>query len=535
MMGLEEFLEEARQAGTLDSRGEFTLDASRAQELLRTFQLADRTYFLTMLVQAAVAGFATEVRIRYAEGAVELSMFGGHLARFETSSVLRALTEAEVPGGDPALARLTTGLNAAIALKPERVEWTVWNAWRRESLVLTSQGSHFEKVHRPPWPSGPGYQFRISPVTLKRAELFEFAEKLRFCPVWVHLDTRFPKPEAEPASWFSLQRWRKPPPPLVVSTEPNVSSWSSDVDFQVMLLDGGPNAVACVNARAGTNSCLQSVGSHWVRTRRPHSWRRGALWGVRGGRGPGRLGFLHYGVLLGWSPFDEGTTVVCSTDGLTLDLSQLQLVKDDVYRKRLADIRWLFSHVAESPEELDWEGRFEGLGTPLRKRFTVSTLPELPEHVLVQSGDQDLVLKNRRVPGLQLKLIEGGYGRLYPSDCGWPTHPPAEILEWENWVRGAVDCLARDGFVKVDSSWLPGPYNEGPDGVFAAFYPDGQLKLLRCLRSGTPFGWELSLQHGVYEGEVRHWEDPFEERFQPHQVWADWVKGWIETVYRDAL
>lgn len=168
MSQIDEFLEAARQEGTVESAGQFTLDRARAEEYLNQYQLADKHHYLLKLVQCAVQAGASEIHFKLARDSVEATITGSHLDRFETSDVLSTMLQQSVERKG-ALKSLSIAISAALALDPISVEWCVWNSYHQERLLLDEHGCSLQKLSAPPFPDSlksrqikSGYLFRLS-------------------------------------------------------------------------------------------------------------------------------------------------------------------------------------------------------------------------------------------------------------------------------------------------------------------------------------------------------------------------------------
>ncbi|HSA23377.1 MAG TPA: hypothetical protein P5076_18100, partial [Myxococcota bacterium] len=113
---LERLLAEARGAGEVVEEGRFRLDLARAQEKIKSFQLADPHMYALELVRAGVATGAPQVDIRMDSDDLVLTCAGTPFGREELEHLFDHLFAA-----DAHLARLrhlALGLDTALALKP---------------------------------------------------------------------------------------------------------------------------------------------------------------------------------------------------------------------------------------------------------------------------------------------------------------------------------------------------------------------------------------------------------------------------------
>lgn len=105
--------------GTLDSRGEFTLDREKARDKMRKFQLEDPRRYVLELVQAAVLRGATAIRFEI--DADDMRMWFDGRA-FTVDDFDRLYGSLLSDGGDsPGLSQLALGVNAAMGLGPKHI------------------------------------------------------------------------------------------------------------------------------------------------------------------------------------------------------------------------------------------------------------------------------------------------------------------------------------------------------------------------------------------------------------------------------
>lgn len=112
-------LDTLRQAGSFDSRGNFTLDVEKARSKMARFQLTDPERYILELVAAAFAGGSPDLEIDLTPDGLELHFGGTPLGSTDLENLEDFLLVAE--GTHPALRYLAVGLNALTRLQPRRV------------------------------------------------------------------------------------------------------------------------------------------------------------------------------------------------------------------------------------------------------------------------------------------------------------------------------------------------------------------------------------------------------------------------------
>lgn len=112
------------KTGAVDSTGRFTLNSSRARERLREYQLADPHRFVLLLVASAVAGGATSIQIGASVGGLALVHDGQVLSQ---DDLLGLLSSPFVSGTRADLRLLALGVNSALSLE---VTSLVIQSWR---------------------------------------------------------------------------------------------------------------------------------------------------------------------------------------------------------------------------------------------------------------------------------------------------------------------------------------------------------------------------------------------------------------------
>ncbi|MBI3927979.1 MAG: hypothetical protein HY319_20725 [Armatimonadetes bacterium] len=158
---LEEYLQEQRAQGRLDSQGRFTIDLSLAVEKLRQYQLADPSFYVLKVIQAGVSGGAEAVEVRLRGAEVEVLARGVRPEMLRLGRLMACLERPQefshLPEG-----HLVVGLNAALSLKPELLEWLQWNGESGSVLTVCPDYQELREVERAPARDGkPVFRFRM--------------------------------------------------------------------------------------------------------------------------------------------------------------------------------------------------------------------------------------------------------------------------------------------------------------------------------------------------------------------------------------
>ncbi len=115
---MDELLDSLAREGRQVSRGTFTLDWRKAREKLQRFQLLDPHRWVLHAVAAAVAGGASEVRVRTDADDCEVSFDGPAFPADQLEQLFACLLSEQ---HDDRLRELALAVNAAAALKPSRL------------------------------------------------------------------------------------------------------------------------------------------------------------------------------------------------------------------------------------------------------------------------------------------------------------------------------------------------------------------------------------------------------------------------------
>lgn len=533
---LQTFLDQARAGGTVDSSGKFSLDPVRARQLLGRFQLSSPAQYLLKLAQAALCARASRLSFRLGRDRTEVRFEGHEIELFDTYEVMDAFNRSTPLEDDSAMAHLTLGLNAAAAQGPLSIVWTAWSTWRQERLTIDATGVHFEKLTSSPWdnPRG-GYEIVVThpgpaPPPRRREKKLAFWQRLidSFAPQ-TPVITRRAREHA-----LLTQRLSHFPIPVDLDGRSlqNPTLSEPDKEFeQIHYSCGGPNVFQLPH---GTPiRALAAWRGRW-RHLDPGNW-GGAVVIARPRRAQdiSTATFFHYGVRLKTLELNLGQPaleILASSAGVDVDLSESGVVDNDKLRKWLDRV-----HRGDPPAE--------GL-PPLLPHIDRSYLPQELRRVRVKAH-QGLIthLEHEASPQLKLRLDQEFMNGSLSGTDAWPAKPPWGLTatNWSYWARGAIECVAHEGFVKITERYLKGPYVTEGDGIRAEFYPDGQLRTLACYRNDEPVGWQLILEHGLHQGRVDYCQREAWEEFSEYSrvpgapCWAQWVTGYISAVYQDFL
>ena len=138
---MSDLVNELISAGALDSRGVFTVDASKAREKLERFRLADPLGYVVELVQAAGLSGTTHVDVEVTASLLRMRFDGRVFSEADLhnlESTMMVVNRAD----HPARQQLALGVSAAQALKPRLV--IVQSG--QTKLVIDENGDRFEAV-----------------------------------------------------------------------------------------------------------------------------------------------------------------------------------------------------------------------------------------------------------------------------------------------------------------------------------------------------------------------------------------------------
>ncbi len=155
-----DLLEDLRQDGQVDSTGRFTLDAAKAREKMKRYQLPDPHQYVLQVVQSAVAGGATVLDVLVDADDCWIN----YDATPPTSADLQGLFNHLFGSGrDPeerSLRALATGLNSALALDPSWIRLEAWDGRQGRTLLMEAGGEQITPF-TPPSGQPPGVRIHV--------------------------------------------------------------------------------------------------------------------------------------------------------------------------------------------------------------------------------------------------------------------------------------------------------------------------------------------------------------------------------------
>ena len=146
-----EILEELRQEGQVDSTGRFTLDAARAREKMKRYQLPDPHHYVLRVVQAAVASGASRIDLEVDADDCWIRFDARPPGPAELAGLFDNLFRSARDPASRALRALAIGLNSALALDPAWIRLDSQDGAEGWSLFVEAAGQRVEA-----WPGAPG-------------------------------------------------------------------------------------------------------------------------------------------------------------------------------------------------------------------------------------------------------------------------------------------------------------------------------------------------------------------------------------------
>lgn len=189
---LRETLDELRRQGETDSEGEFTLDASRARELLKRFTLENPRHYILNLVAAAVGAGATAVNVQTDADDAVVTWEGQAMTRQQLADLFAAPFQDGCPRY---VEELAIGAGFALGLEPHWVRVDCWNDGEAFRLVANAEGEHVEELQRLPGETT-GTRVHVKEPLLRKllrgsGEEAEAVRRLcRYAPVAIELNRR---------------------------------------------------------------------------------------------------------------------------------------------------------------------------------------------------------------------------------------------------------------------------------------------------------------------------------------------------------
>ncbi len=144
-----DLLEDLRQVGQVDSVGRFTLDAAKAREKMKRYQLSDPHHYVLQVVQSAVAGGALSLEIRVDADDCWMDFDAPPPDETELRNLFNHLFGSGTAPRERSLRALATGLNSALALDPSEIRLDAWNGVQGWTLRMDSQGEQVQPCAAP--------------------------------------------------------------------------------------------------------------------------------------------------------------------------------------------------------------------------------------------------------------------------------------------------------------------------------------------------------------------------------------------------
>ena len=366
---MDSFIEAQRAAGGEAEPGKFTLNPSKAREKLRQFQLADPSFYILKLVQAATASRAGSIDVKLGRFTVELSFLpqepGELLDLTRVFAVLDDWSQA-----DDALRHLVVGLNACLAVEPKTVIWSIETPQGSQSLVLYGNTLEMGPKTAPrevtkctfilEKPSGFGAFVRT--LFSRSAEHRAIYSRCRFAPR-LRVDARAPQAGWSRSAKDYEEGWIKymtrpfvlleryltgPGPPLNIGSdltrgfEFKGATWYSTQARYIRSKNGLSSAPFLPYAWSEMPTYSREFHNENGDAMPEHAeFSMGLRWMVNLS-GPTRIDFVKDGVALDTVTESlglPGLECVCAVEGLEVDLSEFGVVRNAVYEKVLEKIK----------------------------------------------------------------------------------------------------------------------------------------------------------------------------------------------------
>lgn len=148
---LQEFLAQEGAIGKRESSGTFTLDLGRAVEKLRRYQLQEPGFYLLKVLQSAVLAGARRVEVQVRRWDVKVDFTISEPGSYGYLSQIMSRLDRPAEGRhDSALSYLVCGLQGAMGLGPEMVEWVHVSRQRHEVIQLHGSEISLKRSFQPP-------------------------------------------------------------------------------------------------------------------------------------------------------------------------------------------------------------------------------------------------------------------------------------------------------------------------------------------------------------------------------------------------
>lgn len=356
MSEIERYLQEQTHQGQKDSVGVFTIALEKARQKLSQYQLADPSFYLLKVFQAAVHAGTSEVQIKLSRSSVRLWFETPHRA-YPMTDTLRALDDA-LGVKAQGLRHLVLGLNASLVLDPVGVSWTEWAPEGEQALAIVEGELHVVAAGKKPQKKFPregysGYLLQLdkAPPSLlgpsaSAAEHTAVSQRCGYAPLNVVLDGK-----RLSGAWKTTAC----PPWLDELSQPFylgerfVTDPGGPVSTPARSLNHYLDTPGCWLKKGSGKAtfCLQFVDTDHV-AQRPTPGQpircRGAYAIPLALEGGNSVTLIKDGVLLEsvWTVpdrfADAGAVAIVDGSHLNVDMSEFKVIKDDAYWETLARV-----------------------------------------------------------------------------------------------------------------------------------------------------------------------------------------------------
>ncbi len=145
-----DILEDLRQDGQVESTGHFTLDATKAREKLKRFQLQDPHHYVLQVVRSAVASGARKLDLRVDADDCWIEHDGRPPTEAGLQGLFNHLLRSANTPEERSLRALATGVNSALALEPAWIDLQAWDGRNGWALRIDAEGERVQPVQVPP-------------------------------------------------------------------------------------------------------------------------------------------------------------------------------------------------------------------------------------------------------------------------------------------------------------------------------------------------------------------------------------------------
>lgn len=149
-----DLLEDLRQDGRVDSTGRFTLDAAKAREKMKQYQLTDPHLYVLQVLQGAIASGATFAHVKTDADDCWVRHDGRPLSAEQLGALFHSLFASDRDVDARPLRELAIGLNALTGLNPSSVRLECWDGAAGAALTLRDGTESVQPLAACPWPEG---------------------------------------------------------------------------------------------------------------------------------------------------------------------------------------------------------------------------------------------------------------------------------------------------------------------------------------------------------------------------------------------